>query len=222
MFTGIVTERGRIVDVTPDPEQDTATITFSAPRSVEGLDLGGSIAVNGVCLTATKIEGDLISAVAIGETLRLTTTGQREPGDLVNLERCVAPGGHLDGHVVQGHVDGVGTLVSRTHEGRWDSLRFSLPERLARYVALKGSIAIDGVSLTVTGVSEAGSPEAWFEVGLIPATLEETGLGALSTGGEVNLEVDVLAKYAERLLAFAHLNDTPRASSAHDTGNEPA
>ncbi|MCB4207629.1 riboflavin synthase [Arthrobacter sp. UM1] len=221
MFTGIVTERGRVVSVVPDPLSDTAAITVEAPGSVEGLPLGGSVAVNGVCLTATSVEGGRFSAVAIGETLRLTTTGERQPGDLVNLERCVAPGGHLDGHVVQGHVDGVGALVSRTREGRWDLLRFSLPPRLAPYLATKGSIAVDGVSLTVTGVSDPGDPEPWFEVGLIPATLEETGLGALEAGNAVNLEVDVLAKYAERLLAFARAGaDAPERGPRTTTERE--
>ena len=221
MFTGIVTERGRVVSVVPDPLADTAAITVEAPASVEGLPLGGSVAVNGVCLTATSVEGGRFSAVAIGETLRLTTTGERQPGDLVNLERCVAPGGHLDGHVVQGHVDGVGALVSRTREGRWDLLRFSLPPRLAPFLAKKGSIAVDGVSLTVTGVSDPGEPEPWFEVGLIPATLEETGLGALEAGNAVNLEVDVLAKYAERLLAFARAGaDAPERGPRTTTERE--
>ncbi len=213
MFTGIITERGRVLSVEPDEANDAATVVFEAPRLSEGLPLGGSIAVNGVCLTATQIEGARISAVVMGETLRLTTTGERQPEDLVNLERCVSPGGHLDGHVVQGHVDGVGHLVSRTHEGAWDSLRFSLPAPLARYVALKGSIAIDGVSLTVTAVSEPGEESPWFEVGLIPATLEETGLGTLTEGGRVNLEVDVLSKYAERLLAFAQRDSSAPESS---------
>jgi riboflavin synthase len=207
MFTGIITERGRVLDVVPDTANDATTLIFEAPRLSEGLDLGGSIAVNGVCLTATEIEGPRISAVVMGETLRLTTTGERKADDLVNLERCVTPGSHLDGHVVQGHVDGVGHLLSRTHEGAWDSLRFALPTSLARYVALKGAIAIDGVSLTVTGVSDPSEGVQWFEVGLIPATLEETGLGKLVEGGRVNLEVDVMAKYAERLMAFARLED---------------
>ncbi|GAA1349017.1 riboflavin synthase [Falsarthrobacter nasiphocae] len=216
MFTGIVTERGRVVEIVPNEAEDTATLVVEAPRSVEGLPLGGSIAVNGVCLTATSVEDGRFSAVAIGETLRLTTTGALTPGSLVNLERCVRPDGHLDGHIVQGHVDGVGTLISRSPQGRWDLLRVGMPNRLARFVALKGSIAIDGVSLTVTGVSEPSAEAAWLEVGLIPATLEETGLGSLKPGDGVNLEVDVFAKHAERLLAFV----APEAASPRPTGEE--
>lgn len=201
MFTGIIAEQGRVLSVDRDGDA-SATVRLHAPGSTDGLALGGSIAVNGVCLTATAIDGRDFSVDVMGETLVRSTIGELAPGDAVNLERCVPAGGRLDGHVVQGHVDGVGALLERESQGNWERLRFGVPASLARYIAEKGSIAIDGVSLTVTAVSDAGEEEPWFEVGLIPTTLAETGLGAKATGSRVNLEVDVLAKYTERLLAF--------------------
>ncbi|WP_284977341.1 riboflavin synthase [Arthrobacter sp. efr-133-TYG-104] len=206
MFTGIVAEQGTVVGIEHDGEA-SATLRLKAPTTTDGLGLGGSIAVNGVCLTATQIDGQDLSVDVMGETLVRTTIGELAPGDSVNLERCVQAGGRLDGHVVQGHVDGVGQLVEREALGNWDRLRFAVPPNLARYIAEKGSIAVDGVSLTVTAVSAASEPDPWFEVGLIPTTLEETGLGAKTVGGRVNLEVDVLAKYTERLLSFAPQGD---------------
>ena len=200
MFTGIIAERGTVA--TLQQQDGSAVLTLDVPTLAEDLGLGGSIAVNGVCLTATSREGGRIDVDVMGETLVRTTIGSLEPGDRVNLERCVPAGGRLDGHVVQGHVDGVGALLERENQGNWDRLRFSIPTPLARYVAEKGSIAIDGVSLTVTAVSPATEPEQWFEVGLIPITLAETGLGDKKPGEGVNLEVDVLAKYAQRLLSF--------------------
>jgi riboflavin synthase len=202
MFTGIVAEQGTVVAV-EHANGTSATLRVQAPGTAEGLPLGGSIAVNGVCLTATAIEGKEFSVDVMGETLIRTTIGELHPGDPVNLERCVPAGGRLDGHVVQGHVDGVGSLLEREELGNWERLRFGVPGELARYIAEKGSIAVDGVSLTVTAVSPADAPEPWFEVGVIPTTLEETGLGAKPVGGRINVEVDVLAKYTERLLAFA-------------------
>ena len=202
MFTGIIAEQGRVLSVERDGDT-SATVRLHAPASTEGLALGGSVAVNGVCLTATEIDGTDFSVDVMGETLVRSTIGELAAGDSVNLERCVQAGGRLDGHVVQGHVDGVGQLLEREAQGNWERLRFGVPGNLARYIAEKGSIAIDGVSLTVTSVSPAEEAEPWFEVGLIPTTLSETGLGAKATGSRVNLEVDVLAKYTERLLAFS-------------------
>lgn len=202
MFTGIIAEQGEVVAVNADPAADSAVLVLRAPRTSEDLEVGGSIAVNGVCLTATAIEAGLLHVDVMGETLQRSTTGKLQAGDPVNLERCVPADGRLDGHVVQGHVDGVGALIERERQPQWERLRFSVPEQLARYIAEKGSIAVDGVSLTVTAVSHAGAETAWFEVGLIPTTLSETGLGAKDEGAPVNIEVDVLAKYTERLLAF--------------------
>lgn len=214
MFTGIVAEQGTVLGIEHDGDT-SATLRLKAPTTAEGLPLGGSIAVNGVCLTATHIDGQDFSVDVMGETLARTTIGQLAPGDTVNLERCVPAGGRLDGHVVQGHVDGVGELLEREAQGNWDRLRFSVPAPHARYIAEKGSIAVDGVSLTVTAVSPASAAEPWFEVGLIPTTLEETGLGAKPLGAKVNLEVDVLAKYTERLLSFA-----PQGNPAQRAGDE--
>jgi len=201
MFTGIIAEQGQVLSIERDGNT-SATVRLHAPGSTDGLALGGSIAVNGVCLTATDIDGQEFSVDVMGETLVRSTIGELVAGDSVNLERCVPAGGRLDGHVVQGHVDGVGALLEREAQGNWERLRFGVPANLARYIAEKGSIAIDGVSLTVTAVSPASEQEPWFEVGLIPTTLAETGLGTKTTGSRVNLEVDVLAKYTERLLAF--------------------
>ncbi|WP_028278834.1 riboflavin synthase [Arthrobacter sp. H5] len=203
MFTGIVSERGTVVSLDLAGDRGSAVLAFDAPRSGADLEPGGSIAVNGVCLTATTIMNGRVTVDVMGETLTRTTTGSLGPGGSVNLERCVPVTGRLDGHVVQGHVDGIGALTEREDLGAWHRLRFELPLELARYAAEKGSIAVDGVSLTVTAVSSAGAPSAWFEVGLIPTTLNQTGLGAKQPGDEVNLEMDVLAKYAERLLGFA-------------------
>ena len=215
MFTGIVAEQGSVVSLTPNPDGGSAVLILRAPVTGSGLEPGGSLAVNGVCLTATGTRDGDVSVDVMGETLRRTTIGELEAGRKVNLERCVPAGGRLDGHVVQGHVDGVGQLLEREHLGSWDRLRFAVPAGLAKYIAEKGSIAVDGVSLTVTAVSPAEGQEHWFEVGLIPTTLAETGLGGLAAGGRVNLEVDVLAKYAERLLAFAK----PR-TPAHSAGTD--
>ncbi len=218
MFTGIVAEQGSVKSLKPN-DDDSAVLVVTAPKTGAGLEVGGSIAVNGVCLTATGVDGDRIALDVMGETLDRTTTGNLRPGSNVNLERCVPAGGRLDGHVVQGHVDGVGELLERENRGSWERLRFAVPQRLARYIAEKGSIAVDGVSLTVSGVSNAGEPEQWFEVGLIPTTLAETGLGQLKPGGAVNLEVDVLAKYAERLLAFTNPRQPAHAAVGRQGGD---
>ena len=205
MFTGIIEGRGTVQRVDLHPETDSAVLVLHAGDVLEGLELGGSLAVNGVCLTAVRLDGGTVEVDVMGETLVRTTTGGLSDGDTVNLERCVPAGGRLDGHVVQGHVDGTGSLLERENQGKWERLRFAVPVELSRYIAEKGSIAIDGVSLTVTAVSPATDQQQWFEVGLIPVTLAKTGLGEKAAGGAVNLEVDVLAKYAERLLEFTNL-----------------
>lgn len=205
MFTGIIAGRGTVLALQETPESGSAVLVLEAGPLLAGLDLGGSLAVNGVCLTATRLDGDTIEMDVMGETLTRTTIGALGQGDLVNLERCVPAGGRLDGHVVQGHVDGTGFLLERENLGSWERLRFQVPTELSRYIAEKGSIAIDGVSLTVTAVSPAAEPEQWFEVGLIPVTLTATGLGEKALGEGVNLEVDVLAKYTARLLEFSTL-----------------
>jgi len=196
VFTGIVEELGEVVAI--ESREDSAVLTLAASKIAEDLTHGASIAVNGVCLTVigwtdstpTNIDFDVM-----GETLRRSVIGDLKPGDQVNLERAARVDARLDGHIVQGHVDGSGSVVSRTPGDAWESVRFALPSELSRYVAEKGSIAVDGVSLTVSGVGDD-----WFEVGLIPETLRATTLGSKAPGAGVNLEVDVLAKYVERLL----------------------
>ncbi|SDS51206.1 riboflavin synthase alpha chain [Paraoerskovia marina] len=197
MFTGIVEEMGvvRGLEFPSGPEGD-AVLTVEGPVVTSDVRLGDSIAVDGVCLTVAGVDGAVFTADVMPESLRRTALGGLTVGARVNLERAMPAHGRLGGHIVQGHVDGVGALVSRSPGERWDDLVFAAPSALLRYVAEKGSIAVSGVSLTVTSVG-SGS----FGVSLIPTTLEATVLGALEPGARVNLEVDVVAKYVERLMA---------------------
>ncbi len=204
MFTGIVEEVGTLV--VRDDAADSAVLRIQAKRVLDGVALGDSIAVNGVCLTVTEVSSADAGGAAVwstdvmAETLRRSSLGDVATGDPVNLERAVTPHTRLGGHLMQGHVDGVGSILTRTPGDAWEVVRIALPPALARYVVEKGSIAVDGVSLTVSAVSAATDPEPWFEVSLIPTTLRETTLGARTPGDPVNLEVDVIAKYVERLL----------------------
>jgi riboflavin synthase len=193
MFTGIVEEVGVVL------ASGDGGLRIRGPIAASDAGHGDSIAVSGVCLTVTDLPGDGSFAVDVmPETLRRTALGGLRTGDPVNLERSLRADARLGGHVVQGHVDGVGTVLSRDPGERWDTVRFGLDRELARFVAEKGAITVSGVSLTVTAVGDD-----WFEVGLIPTTLAETTLGALAVGAPVNLEVDVLAKYVARLLGTA-------------------
>jgi riboflavin synthase len=194
MFTGIVEEVGTLVARREQP--GSARFTIHAPLVSSDARAGDSIAVNGVCLTVVAVEGVQFGTDVMGETLRRSSLGSAREPDRLNLERAVKLGERLGGHLVQGHVDGTGTVLSRTSCGCWELLRIELPGMLARYVVEKGSIAVDGVSLTVI---EAGSSS--FTVGLIPTTRERTTLGTREPGELVNLEVDVIAKYVERLLS---------------------
>lgn len=194
MFTGIVEEIGTVVRL--DRGDGDARLTLQGAVVTEGTRLGDSIAVDGVCLTVAELDGDTFVVDVMPETLGRSTLGSLAAGAPVNLERAVRADGRLDGHLVQGHVDGVGRLVSRTPGPRWDDLVIECPPELARYVAEKGSVAVSGVSLTVTRAGDAD-----LGVSLIPTTLEATTLGRLEPGDPVNLEVDVIAKYVERLLA---------------------
>ena len=198
MFTGIVEEVGTLV--VREDVSDAAVLRIRAARVLEDAKLGDSIAVNGVCLTVTAVEGDVWSTDVMAETLTRSSLGSAVAGTPVNLERAVTPHTRLGGHLMQGHVDGVGRILGRTPGEHWEVVRVALPPELARYVVEKGSIAVDGVSLTVSAVSEADAAEPWLEVSLIPTTLRETTLGARAPGEPVNLEVDVIAKYVERLL----------------------
>ncbi|MBB3081907.1 riboflavin synthase [Geodermatophilus sabuli] len=203
MFTGIVEEVGTLLDredLEEGGEVTAARLRIRARKALEGVALGDSISVKGVCLTVTAVDGDVWATDVMAETLRRSSLGALADGDPVNLERAVTPHTRLGGHLVQGHVDGVGTVRARTPGEHWEVVRIALPPELARYVVEKGSIAVDGVSLTVSAVSAVDDPEPWFEVSLIPTTLRETTLGAVPPGSPVNLEVDVIAKYVERLL----------------------
>jgi riboflavin synthase len=195
MFTGIVEEVG-LVDRIDRGERD-ARILVRGPLVCSDAHLGDSIAVAGVCLTIAELPGDgTFAADLMPETLDRSALGELSAGAAVNLERAVPVGGRLGGHVVQGHVDGVGTVLGREPGERWDVVQVALPQALSRYVVEKGSIAVSGVSLTVTEVR----PDR-FTVSLIPSTLAHTTLGGAAPGSSVNLEVDILAKYTERLLA---------------------
>ena len=219
MFTGIVEELGEVVAVERLP--DAARLTVRGPLVTAEASHGDSIAVNGVCLTVTDSSDKTFTADVMAETLRRTGLGGLSPGSPVNLERPVELGGRLGGHLVQGHADGTGEILSRTPGEHWDVVRIATPPDLARYIVLKGSITVDGVSLTVSALGgpvaqtapgrQRHGPEPWFEVSLIPTTLEMTTLGRLQPGSPVNLEVDVIAKYVESLLA---------ASPAGQGGNE--
>ncbi len=194
MFTGIVEELGEVVAVVPAAQ--SSRLTLRGPVVMQGAVHGASIAVNGVCLTVTddEVSGAEFTVDVMAETLRASNLGELAAGDRVNLERPMVLGGRLDGHLVQGHVDGVATILERTPGDRWEVVRLSLPGELARYVVAKGSITLDGTSLTVV---EAG-PD-WFTISLIPTTLELTTLGRKGVGQTCNVEVDVIAKYVERL-----------------------
>lgn len=198
MFTGIVEEMGSVVALVPGAgDEADARLQVRGPLVTSDARLGDSIAVSGVCLTVAELPGDgTFVADVMPETLRRSALGDLREGDPVNLERALAVGGRYGGHVVQGHVDGVGVVRSRRPGPRWDEVEIGLDPALARYVAEKGSITVQGVSLTVTHVGDDA-----FGVSLIPTTLEVTTLGSLAPGARVNLEVDVLAKYTERLLA---------------------
>lgn len=198
MFTGIIEELGSVVALDrPDGGDGAdAVVTVAGPLAASDARPGDSIAVDGVCLTVVSVADGSFVAEIMPESLRRSSLGGLVPGSVVNLERALPANGRLGGHVVQGHVDGIATLVRRTPGPRWDDLEFSAPAALTRYVAEKGSIALAGVSLTVTWVSDGG-----FGVSLIPTTLAATTLGRLVPGDVVNVEVDVLAKYVERLLA---------------------
>ncbi|MEU9885622.1 riboflavin synthase [Sphaerisporangium sp. NPDC051011] len=193
MFTGIVEELGELTGVEALP--DAARLTIRGKVVADGARHGESIAVNGVCLTVVDATEDAFTADVMKETLDRSSLGALTPGTLVNLERAVRADQRLGGHIVQGHVDGTGTIIAREPAEHWEVVRVSLPQGLARYVVEKGSIAVDGVSLTVVDVRDGE-----FSVSLIPTTLELTTLGFKRPGDPVNLEVDVIAKYVEKLV----------------------
>jgi riboflavin synthase len=201
MFTGIVEEIGAVTAV--EPSGDGVRLTVRAPRAVSDAAHGDSIAVSGVCLTVVDRGDDWFTADVMKQTLDMSTLEGVAAGRVVNLERATAAHGRLGGHIVQGHIDGTGELVEVRPGEQWRVLRVALPTALAPLVVDKGSIAVDGVSLTVSAVSAADSPQQWFEVSLIPETLEATTLGARAAGDRLNLETDILARHVQRLLAFS-------------------
>ncbi|GAA2092048.1 MULTISPECIES: riboflavin synthase [Brevibacterium] len=252
MFTGIIEEKGTVTSLTRT-EHGSAILIIRAGAVLAGLPEGGSLAVNGVCLTQAAAEANAAPAATtasaaeqvppeapgagpapspdtgsapeaatefrahvMGETLDRTTIGTLAPGDTVNLERCPRAGDRFDGHIVQGHVDGTGEVLAKEDLGDWVRLRVSLPARLAPFTAEKGSIALDGISLTLTAVSPPATQPHWVEVGLIPATLAATRMGDIRPGDPVNIEVDVMAKYAARLAEF----DRPAGSHPATTSGD--
>ena len=199
MFTGIVEELGEITAV--EDLGDSARLVIRGPVVAVDARHGDSIAVNGVCLTVVEVLGEhSFTADVMAETLRRSSLAAAAAGSRVNLERAAAVNSRLGGHIVQGHVDGTGEVISRTPSQHWEVVRISVPPQLARYIVEKGSITVDGVSLTVSALGRDRSAD-WFEVSLIPTTLGLTTLGRAAVGPTVNLEVDVIAKYVERLLA---------------------
>ena len=200
MFTGIIEEIGEIVAVTESG--DGRRLTVRAPHAASDAVHGESIAVSGVCLTVVGSTADTFDADVMKQTLDVAAIGTAGVGTRVNIEKAMPVGARLGGHIVQGHVDGTGEVIEVRPGAEWSVLRLSLPDDLAPLVVDKGSIAVDGTSLTVSAVSAPAESPAWFEVSLIPETLAATTLGAHAVGDRVNLETDILARHVERLLAF--------------------
>ena len=200
MFTGIIEEIGEIVAIAP--AGDGWRLTVRAPRAAADAVHGESIAVSGVCLTVVGSTADTFDTDVMKQTLDVAAIGSASVGTRVNIEKAMPVGARLGGHIVQGHVDGTGEVIEVRPGARWSVLRISLPADLAPLVVDKGSISVDGTSLTVSAVSVPADPSPWFEVSLIPETLAATTLGGRSVGDRVNLETDILARHVERLLAF--------------------
>ena len=196
MFTGLIAELGRITAI--EKGESSAVFTVSAPALISQIALGDSVAVNGVCLTATSIAGDSFTADVMVQTLAVTSLAQLAVGRPVNLELAALLNTRMGGHMVQGHVDGVATVVGLTPGEKWAQFDITVPEKLAKYIVNQGSICLDGVSLTVGEINDANNV---VTVWLIPETLERTNLATKQAGDLINVEVDVLAKYVERLLA---------------------
>jgi riboflavin synthase len=201
MFTGIIEELGRIERI--DQTADAARLTIRGPLVVHDAGHGDSISVSGVCLTVVERTTEAFTADVMAQTLFMSTLANARVGSPVNLERAAVVGGRLGGHIVQGHIDGTSTVLAITPGEAWRVLRFSLSRELAPLVVDKGSIAIDGVSLTVSAISAATEASQWFEVSLIPETLTATTLGQRSVGDRVNLETDILARHVERMMALS-------------------
>ena len=200
MFTGIIEEIGAVTAI--EPSGEGVRLSVRAPLAVSDASHGDSISVNGVCLTVVEQDETSFTADVMRQTLDMSTLAALAPGRPVNIERATAVGTRLGGHVVQGHIDGTGVIREVRPGERWRVVRVGVPAALAPLVVDKGSIAIDGVSLTISAVSEPGEPEPWLEVSLIPETLEATTLAERAPGDPVNLETDILARHVQRMLAF--------------------
>lgn len=211
MFTGIIEELGSIVAI--EHGEASARFTIRGPLALDGTRHGDSIAVSGVCLTVVEQTEETFTADVMAQTLTMSSLDAVAVGSQVNLERAARVGDRLGGHIVQGHVDGTGTILATVPGEAWRIVRVSLPAALAPLVVDKGSITVDGVSLTVSAISEPNEAEPWFEVSLIPETLEATTLGGRVPGDRVNLETDILARHVERMLAFSRLEGTAVPSS---------
>jgi riboflavin synthase len=202
MFTGLIAELGRVTAI--DKGESSAVFTVSAPALISQIALGDSVAVNGVCLTATSITGEAFTADVMVQTLAVTSLSQLSAGSPVNLELAALLNTRMGGHMVQGHVDGVATVVGLTPGEKWAQFEITVPEKLAKYIVNQGSICLDGVSLTVGEINDSNNV---VTVWLIPETLERTNLSTKKSGDLINVEVDVLAKYVERLLAKGGNNE---------------
>lgn len=209
MFTGIIEEQGVITAI--EPSGDGVRLTVRAPLAVSDAQRGDSISISGVCLTVTDQTSDGFTADVMKQTLDMSTLGTLGVDSRVNVERALAAHTRLGGHIVQGHVDGTGEVLEVRPGEQWRAIRVSLPADLAPIVVDKGSITVQGVSLTVSAVSEPDAASHWFEISLIPETLEVTTLGALAPGDHVNLETDILARHVQRLLRFASPDGIPSA-----------
>jgi riboflavin synthase len=206
MFTGIIEELGQVRSV--EKRGEGARLCIAAHHIMQGTKEGDSIAVNGVCLTAIDLNSDSFAADGSAETLQRSTLGRLRAGSFVNLERAVTPSTRLGGHIVQGHVDARGRFLSATEQGGSWAIRIAYPEALARYLVFKGSVAVEGISLTVAGLTDE-----YFEIAVIPKTWEVTNLSHLNSGDEVNLEADIIAKYVERILTVAPATKSAEGSS---------
>ena len=208
MFTGIVEEIGRVTAV--EPSGDGLRLTLHAPKAVEGVHHGDSIAISGVCLTVVDSTDEGFTADVMKQTLDMTTLAGVAPGRTVNVERALASGGRLGGHIVQGHVDGTGEIIEVRPGDKWQVVRVAISRELAPLVVDKGSITLDGTSLTVSAVSDASETQQWLEVSLIPETLRATTFGERGVGDRVNVETDILARHVQRLVAFTQTEGNER------------
>ena len=216
MFTGLIEEIGEITAVTP--VDNALRLTVAGQKALEGVAHGDSIAVSGVCLTVIHYTDDSFTADVMGQTLKMSSLDGVTEGRKVNLERAAQVGDRLGGHIVQGHVDGTATVADVREAGNWRVLRFTLDRELARLLVNKGSVTVDGVSLTVSDISPATESTQWFEVSLIPETLVATTLGTRAVGDTVNIETDIIARHVERMRAFD--GDAPAGAASATKGGQ--